>query len=235
MPLADRGLNTASLWKAPHLKISVIEKEKIMEFLKAVLGDKYSEFESLIKTFNEKPENKDKQVKLANLTSGKYVDKKKYDDAVAEKEKFETQLNEATETLKGFEGVNVEELQGKVKTLTADLETERTNHKQWVADREFSDALEKVIVKAKGKNTKAIKGILDLETLKASKNQEADIEAAVNAIKESDAYLFESDKPAPKIVDGTNGGAGGFSGKKPSEMTYTELCEYMEQNPGAEI
>ena len=206
-----------------------------MEILKTVLGDKYPEFESLIKAYNEKPENKDKQVKLADLASGKYVDKKKYDDAVAEKDKFETQLNEATETLKGFEGVDVKELQGKVKTLTSELETERNNHKQWVADRDFTDALEKAIAKAGGKNAKAIKGILDIETLKTSKNQEADIEAAVKSVKESDDYLFESDKPAPRIVGGTGGGSGEFTGKKPSEMTYTELCEYMEQNPGAEI
>lgn len=47
--------------------------------------------------------------------------------------------------------------------------------------------------------------------------------------------LFESDEPAPTIVKGTNGGSGGIGGKKPSEMTYSELCDYMEQNPGAEI
>lgn len=206
-----------------------------MEFLKAVLGDKYSEFETLIKEHNEKPENKDKQVKLVDLSSGKYVDKKKYDDAVAEKDRFKEQLDTATETLKGFEGVDVENLRGQIQTLTNDLETERNNHKQWVADREFSDALSKAIADAKGKNIKAITGILDIESLKASKNQEADIKAALAAVKESDEYLFESDKPTPRIVGGTGGGTGGISGKKPSEMTYTELCEYMEQNPGAEI
>lgn len=48
-------------------------------------------------------------------------------------------------------------------------------------------------------------------------------------------YLFESDEPAPEFVKGTNGGSGSVGGKKPSEMTYTELCDYMAQNPGAEI
>lgn len=206
-----------------------------MEFLKTVLGDRYSEFETLIKEYNENPENKDKQVKLANLSSGKYVDKKKYDDAVVERDKFKGQLDTATETLKGFEGVDVKELRDQVQTLTNDLETERKNHKQWVADRDFSDAIEKAITAAGGKNAKAITGILDIEALKASKNQEADIKAALEAIKESDEYLFESGGPVPRIVGGTGGGSGIIGGKKPSEMTYTELCEYMEQNPGAEI
>lgn len=131
-----------------------------MELLKKALGDRYQEFADLIKTYNENPENKDKQVKLANLSSGKYVDKKKYDDAVSEKEKFENDLTGAMDKLKEFEGVDVNELKGKVQTLTTDLETARTQYKQKMADRDFSDALEKAITKAGGKNAKAIKGIL---------------------------------------------------------------------------
>ena len=73
-------------------------------------------------------------------------------------------------------------------------------------------------------------------------NEKAD-DLAINAvlgkkeekIKEENGFLFESDEPAPTIVKGTNGGSGGIGGKKPSEMTYSELCDYMEQNPGAEI
>ncbi len=39
-------------------------KEIIMEFLKAIFGDKYEEFASIIKAYNDNPENKDKQERL---------------------------------------------------------------------------------------------------------------------------------------------------------------------------
>ena len=51
-----------------------------MDFLKEALGDRYQEFADLIKQHNGKAENKDKQIKIANLSTGKYVDKKKFDD-----------------------------------------------------------------------------------------------------------------------------------------------------------
>ena len=171
-----------------------------MDFLKEALGDRYQEFADLIKQHNGKAENKDKQIKIANLSTGKYVDKKKFDDAVKEKEKYETDLTGALDKLKGFEGV---------QTLTSDLETERTKHQQQIADRDFSDALEKAITKAGGKNAKAIKGILDIEALKASKDQSADIEAALKKTKETDSYLFESEEPIDNPFVGATHGSGG--------------------------
>lgn len=88
-----------------------------MDFLKEALGDRYQEFADLIKQHNGKAENKDKQIKIANLSTGKYVDKKKFDDAVREKEKYETDLTGALDKLKGFEGVDVNELKDKVTDI----------------------------------------------------------------------------------------------------------------------
>ena len=47
-----------------------------MEFLKAILGEElYNQFISKINEFNGDEANKDKQIKLANLTDGAYVSK----------------------------------------------------------------------------------------------------------------------------------------------------------------
>lgn len=57
-----------------------------MEFLKNVLGEElFGQVAAAVNTYNGKPENKDHQVKLANLSEGQYVDKGKYDGTVAEK------------------------------------------------------------------------------------------------------------------------------------------------------
>ncbi len=49
-----------------------------MEFLKEILGEElYKQFEEKINAYNGNEANKDKQVKLANLSSGEYVGKGK--------------------------------------------------------------------------------------------------------------------------------------------------------------
>ena len=64
-----------------------------MEFLKDILGeDLYKQVSDTVNAYNGKLENKDKQVKLADLGSGQYVDKGKYDTAVAEKENLAGQI-----------------------------------------------------------------------------------------------------------------------------------------------
>ena len=51
-----------------------------MEFLKAILGDElYSQFESKINEYNGTEANKDKQVKIGNISTGEYVNKSDYD------------------------------------------------------------------------------------------------------------------------------------------------------------
>ena len=88
---------------------------------------------------------------------------------------------------------------------------------------------------AKARNSKAVKALLDMDGLKLNDGKIIGLDEQLSQIKEENGFLFESDEPAPTIVKGTNGGSGGIGGKKPSEMTYSELCDYMEQNPGAEI
>ena len=71
-----------------------------MEFLKSILGEElYKQVADAISTHNGKPENKDKQVKLADLGSGQYVDKGKYDTAVAEKENLAGQIKTLNTTI----------------------------------------------------------------------------------------------------------------------------------------
>ncbi|MBU5451947.1 phage scaffolding protein [Pseudoflavonifractor sp. MSJ-30] len=90
-----------------------------MEFLKAILGDAlYAQFEQALNAYNGNEANKDKQVKLANLSSGEYVGKGKYDALQAQLDGKTTELDTANgviaELKKGTKGN--EELQGKITT-----------------------------------------------------------------------------------------------------------------------
>ena len=72
-----------------------------------------------------------------------------------------------------------------------------TDHKTQITQLAFEKALGEGIVKAKGRNAKAITALLDVDALKESENQRDAIEAALDALKKENRYLFEGDVPPP--------------------------------------
>lgn len=179
-----------------------------MEFLKAILGDKYDAFIAPINAYNANPANKDKQIQLADINSGEYVKKSDYDTLELEKNNLQANYETATTALKGFEGVDVDALKGEITKLTGELETKDTEHKQQIADMKFERLLESAIMSAGARNSKAVMALLDLNALKESKNQEADIKTALEACKTENDYMFGSDEPINNPVGSTGGGNG---------------------------
>ena len=122
----------------------------------------------------------------------------------AERDNYKSQLDTAQTTLKSFEGVNVQELQGKITQLTNDMAAKDTEYKKQLADRDFNDLLKETAAGFKPRDLKAVMPFLDIEKLKASKNQESDIKSALEAVKKDNAYLFQ-DVSIPRVVSGTSG------------------------------
>lgn len=120
------------------------------------------------------------------------------------------QLQTAKDGLKAFEGVDVKDLQGQISKLQGDLAAKEREHQQQLADLAFEGALKDAITAAKGRNAKAIAALLDVDTLKKSKNQETDIKAALEGLKKESGYLFEDGQGnPPPYAGGTGGGAPG--------------------------
>lgn len=117
---------------------------------------------------------------------------------------LKTQLDEAKNTLKTFEGVNVTELQGKVAQLTADLTAKENEYQGKITEMEFDRVLETALTGAKVRNAKAVRALLDVDALKASKNQSEDIKSAIEAVKKENDYLF-ADTNIPRVVSSTPG------------------------------
>ena len=69
---------------------------------------------------------------------------------------------------------------------------------------------------------------LDVEALKASKDQSADIKKALDSAKESDAYLFGADEPFQNPVGATGGKPPMGNGKKLEDMSYEEYKAYRQ-------
>lgn len=127
----------------------------------------------------------------------------------ADYESIKGQLAAAKEGLKAFEGVDVKDLQGQVAKLTKSLEEKEAEHKAHLADLAFDGILKDAITAARGRSDKAIRALLDVDALKGSKNQEADIKAALEGLKKDSGYLFDSGETPPPYAAGTGTGPAG--------------------------
>lgn len=141
----------------------------------------------------------DKQTEFDTLFAENYKSAAEVSKLRTARDGYKSQLEAVQNSLKEFEGVDVKELNNKITKLTDDMAQMDKSYKEKIADMEFDYLLEGHIQSAKARNIKAVKAQLDIDTLKASKNADADIKAAIEKVKAENDYLFDSDKPAPTI------------------------------------
>lgn len=131
----------------------------------------------------------------------------------ADYESIKEQLQTAKDGLKAFEGVDVAQLQGEITKLQGQLTDKDKEWQSKLDDMAFDSKIKDAITAAKGKSAKAIAALLDLDTLKTSKNQDADLKAALEALQKESGYLFGDDQGnPPHYAGGTGTGAGGGNG-----------------------
>lgn len=154
------------------------------------------------------------------------AEKAKATAAEADRDKYKEQLDTATAELEKFKDVEPEEMQATIEKLQADIKAKDEEYAAKEADRVFRDAVKEAISAAGGRSDKAIMAMLDLDTLKGSKNQKNDIKAALEEVKKDNDYLFKSkepiDNPNPTGPTGGGGGAGGSSSALRAAMGLPE-------------
>lgn len=117
---------------------------------------------------------------------------------------LESDLSDTREKLKAFDGVDATDMRKQIEDLKADLAKKDEDYQAKIADRDFQDMLKESIVAANGKNAKAITALLDIDALKASKNQKEDIAAALKKLAEAEDSKMLFGEPEPTHVGGGN-------------------------------
>lgn len=135
--------------------------------------------------------------------------------AFADYDTMKEQLAAAQKTITELQknGTTIEDAQKAAKEWEEKFNEATRQHAAEMAERDFTDRLTAGITKARGKNAKAITALLDVDALKASKNQETDIAAAIEACQKENGYLFGDEGNPPPYSGGA--GAGG------AEKNYT--------------
>lgn len=169
-----------------------------MDFLKALFGDSTLTFDQLvnaIQTHNGKAENKDKQIKIGNIGDGSYVSSDKFKAKEAELTTANTTIKNLQGEIKKWDGVDVD----KLKTAVADWETK---YNQDTAKIRTDSAVEIALMRAKAKNPKAARALLDESKIKLDGDKVLGLDDQLEALKKTDAYLFEEEKAADVNLGG---------------------------------
>ena len=108
-------------------------------------------------------------------------------------------ITQLKETVKKFDGVDIEKLKTDVTNWETKYNTDILNIKK-------NNAVDMAIMQAKGKNTKAIKALIDME--KVTLKDDGTLEGLdIEGLKKSDSYLFDVEKVKTEGT-GFSGGSG---------------------------
>ena len=108
------------------------------------------------------------------------------------------QLKTAQDGLKAFDGVDVAGLQEQVTKLKADMKAQAEGFA-------FDNALNAAIMSKKGRSVKAVRALLDLDTLKGSADRSTDIAKALDDAAKASPWAFGD------VQDGEKKNAGTYS------------------------
>lgn len=159
------------------------------ELLKKLFGDNALTFSQFSEALSAHPE-----IKLANLASGEYVAKSKYDAKETELNTANTTIKNLQDAAKKFDGVDVEGLKNEISTL-------KQKYNDDIDALKLSSAVDAFIAKSGAKNAKLVKGCIDLKKVKLDGETVLGLTEQLDALRTSDSYLFETTN------DGENGNA----------------------------
>lgn len=115
----------------------------------------------------------------------------------ADYDAIKEQLVAANKQIEDFKGMDIDGVRKAAEEWKAKAEQAERDASERIAEMEFNGTLREAITAAKGRNVKAISALLDVPTLRGSKNQAEDIKAALEALKQESGYLFDTETPPP--------------------------------------
>ena len=185
------------------LKKCGVEEDKANEIVKAMGEAKIytTNLENVDVRYNKLQEQK-KQLEEASKT-------------------YQKQLEELTKNNADVEALNklVEQLQLSNKEL-------EENHSKEMYNLQFDFALESALNNAKCKNNKALRALLDMNSIKYQEGKLEGLNTQIEALQKDASYLFDLD-----TTPGNTGGIGQFGRNNPKGITKDQFknMSYMER------
>ena len=147
-----------------------------------------------------------------------YKTVKDYEKVESDRDKWKGQAETAEETLKRFDGVDLETMQAELDTWKQKAETAENDYKQKIYDRDFSDALKTEMESIKFSSEAAKKAVMTEikeSGLKLKDGKILGLSDLIGQIKERDASAFvdeQSEKAKQQAAQFTTPGTGRSTG-----------------------
>jgi len=132
-----------------------------------------------------------------------FIPKDKYNEAAEAKKKLEADLQERDKQLEQLKQAagNSEELKKQIEALQAENKKAAEEWQAKMSQMKLDFAIERALAKAKAKNIKAVKALLDMEKVKQDDDNLLGLDDQLKELQKSDPYLFGD---SGKVGGGTN-------------------------------
>lgn len=169
----------------------------------------------------------DEQIAKVFKLRGKEVEdynqlKNEYETLKTENENYKSQVVSANEQIEAFKDMDIESIKASAEEYKNKYEQAQIKAKEDMDNITLNNAIDLGLVNAGSKNLKATKALLDIDSLKDSKNLNDDLKAQIEGLKESDSYLFKGQEEPKQRSMGKSGSLGD---KELKDMTYEEMLE----------
>lgn len=171
----------------------------------------------------------DKQTELTKSVSENYITKAEHEKKITrvevERDSWKEKAESAENTLKGFEGVDVESIKKDVQTWKEKAEQSEKDYAAKIYKRDFDDALKAALSAEKFSSNAAMKSVMEeigAADLKMVDGKILGLNDLMTQIKERDPSAFspaDDDDPKARFTQKMNGG-----GDKP-KMTKEEILK----------
>lgn len=173
-----------------------------------------------------------------------YIPKARFDEVNTEKNTLKTTLADRDKQLTDLQksSKDSESLNQQIAELIKANADAQAKYDADIKQLKIDNAIEKALGDAGALNVKAVKALLELTDAELTddgyiKGLDKQIEALKGA--DDSKFLFkttaEPSNPHIKGASPASSGTGAPTGTDVSKMTYSEMCAYLEANPGATI
>lgn len=172
-----------------------------------------------------------------------FIPKTRFDEVNETKKQLEADIKARDKQLDELKKVDAASLQAEITKLQGENKAAKESYEAKIKQMQIDNAVTAALTTAKAKNAKAVKALLDLDKAELDGETVKGLAEQIKKLQDAEdtKFLFDAAASSQQTkLKGVKPGEGsdnkGYpADKKPSEMTYTELCAYMEANPGVEV
>lgn len=178
-----------------------------------------------------------KIVELSKAELKELVPKTQMDELTEAKKQLDAQLKERDKQLIDLKKAagDVEGVKTKIEELQTANKTAKADYEEKLKDLQFTNAI-KLAIAAEAQDVDLVAGLFDKSKLILGDDGKiTGLDEQLKSLKENKAFLF---KEANTSIHGGKPAAGSGrlpEDKKLTEMTYTEMCQYLAENPGSKL